>query len=162
MLSARPTLTPAESIATLKRTARPFPTTGSDNGTSDPNPVQQCRTPDGTDQLQCYCITGLCGAGMLDIGAAVMDAAQGVTLARAADQLLDFGERSYPNLFPLRTTTQSSGPFLYRHYPATGLYLGVAVQSDSAYVLGGVYVMGGAWGNAPTFVGRLADFITPR
>lgn len=162
VLSARPTLTPAEAIATIKRTTRPFPTTGSDNGASDPNPVQQCRTPDGTDQLQCYCLTGLCGAGMLDIGAAVMDAAQGVTLARAADQLLDFGERSYPNLFPVRATTQASGPFLYRHYPATGLYLGVAVQSDSAYVLGGVYVLGGAWGDTPTFVGRLTDFITPR
>lgn len=162
MLSARPSLTPAESLATLQRTARPFPTTGSDNGPSDPAPVQQCRAPDGTDQLQCYCVTGLCGAGMLDIAAAVMDAAQGVTLARAAQQLLDFGEQAYPDLFPVRASTLTSGPFLYRHYPSTGLYLGVVVQSDSAYVLGGVYVMGGAWGGSPTFVGRLTDFITPR
>jgi serine protease len=162
MLSARPALTPAEAIATLKRTARPFPTSGSDNGASDPTPVQQCRAPDGTDQLQCYCVTGLCGAGMLDIGAAVMDAAQGVTLASAAQQLLDFGESRYPHLFPVRATTLSSGPFLYRHYPTTGLYLGVAVQSDSTYLLGGVYLLGGAWGNTPSFVGRLTDFITPR
>ena len=162
MLSARPTLTPAESIATLQRTARPFPTSGSDNGPDDPVPVQQCRAPDGQDQLQCYCVTGLCGAGMLDIGAAVMDAAQGVPLASSAQQLLDFGEQAYPALFPGRAGTQAWGPFLYRHYPATGLYLGVSVRSDSAYVLGGVYLMGGAWGPAPAFVGLLSDYITPR
>jgi serine protease len=162
MLSARPSLTPAEAIATLKRTARPFPTTGSDNGSSDPSPVLQCRAPDGTDQLQCYCTTSLCGAGMLDIGAAVLDASQGVPLASAANQLLDFGERNHPTLFPARAATQTFGPFLYRFYPSTGLYLGVAVQSDSAYVLNGVYVQGGAWGNSPAFVGRLTDYITPR
>jgi serine protease len=70
MLSARPSLTAGEIISTLKGTARPFPTTGADNGT-DPTPVTACHAPDGTDQLQCYCSTGLCGAGMLDAAAAV-------------------------------------------------------------------------------------------
>ncbi|MFM7705045.1 MAG: PKD domain-containing protein, partial [Rubrivivax sp.] len=37
--------------------------------------VQACRAPDGTDQLQCYCTTALCGAGMLDAAAAVAAAA---------------------------------------------------------------------------------------
>jgi serine protease len=71
MLSARPQLTPAEVISTIKRTARAFPTLGGDNGPDDPTPVGQCRAPDGTDQFQCYCTTALCGAGMLDSGAAV-------------------------------------------------------------------------------------------
>ena len=70
MLSVQPSLTTAEIISALKRTARPFPTTGADNG-SDPAPVPVCRAPDGTDQLQCYCTTAFCGAGMLDAAAAV-------------------------------------------------------------------------------------------
>ncbi len=71
MYSAQPALTPAQARAALQSTARPFPTTGGDNG-SDPTPVQQCRAPSsGVDQLQCYCNTSFCGAGMLDAGRAV-------------------------------------------------------------------------------------------
>jgi serine protease len=80
MLAARPEMTPDEVRRILQATARPFPTTGADNGT-DPTPVVQCRPPDGTDQLQCYCTTALCGAGMLDAGLATQAAAQAV-LAR--------------------------------------------------------------------------------
>jgi serine protease len=161
MLSARPELSPDEVIAMLKRSARPFPTSGSENSPGEP-PVTQCRVPDGVDQLQCYCVTGLCGAGMLDIGAAVLEASLGVPLASAAAQLLDFGERNYPSLFPGHPVTSSTSPFIYRYYPATGLYLGVVVQSDSAYVLQGIYLLGGAWGNTPQYLGRVSDFIVPR
>ena len=162
MLSARPGLTPAHLIATIKRTARPFPTSGSDNGIDDPTPVPLCHAPEGTDQLQCYCVTGLCGAGMLDIAAAVLDTALGMPLATAADQVMDLGERLFPNHFPSHVATLSSGPFLYRYYPSTGIYLGVAVQSDSATVMGGVYVLGGPWGNNALYLGTLTDFVTPR
>lgn len=75
MLSVRPQLTPAQAKALLQSTARPFPTSGADNGPDDPSPVQACRAPDGTDQLQCYCTTALCGSGMLDAAAAVAAAA---------------------------------------------------------------------------------------
>jgi serine protease len=162
VLSARPEWTAAEVRAVLQRTARPFPTSGSTNGGVDPNPVPMCRAPDGTDQLQCYCSVGLCGAGMLDIGAAALEAVQGVPLARAATQLMDYGERRYPELFPGPAPDQTAGPFVYRHYPATGLYLGVAIQSDSRYELNGVYVMGGAYGPQPRHVGRLDSFIVPQ
>jgi serine protease len=72
MVSRRPGITPAQMTATIKSTARPFPTTGADNGPNDPTPVPSCTNlslagPSG----QCYCTTGLCGAGMLDAGAAV-------------------------------------------------------------------------------------------
>jgi serine protease len=71
MVSQQPTLTPGQLMNALKATARPFPTTGADNG-SDPTPVAQCQPPSSTvEQLQCYCTTALCGAGMLDAGAAV-------------------------------------------------------------------------------------------
>lgn len=71
MLSVQPGLSITETRMRLQGTARPFPTTGADNGT-DPTPVTQCVAPaSGVDQLQCYCSTRFCGAGMLDAGAAV-------------------------------------------------------------------------------------------
>jgi serine protease len=80
MLSVQPSLTPAQVRGLLQLTARPFPTTGSIN--SDGTPVPQCTAPQtvGTsqvDQLECYCTTSTCGAGMLDAGAAVLAASQG-------------------------------------------------------------------------------------
>lgn len=74
MLSAQPGLTPDELRARLQATARPFPTTGADPGTP------QCTAPrfdndgDPIDQLECYCTTQTCGAGMLDARAAVQAA----------------------------------------------------------------------------------------
>lgn len=71
MVSAQPALTPSQLRAAIQGTARPFPTSGADNG-SDPTPVTQCRAPSASvEQLQCYCNTSFCGAGMLDAGAAV-------------------------------------------------------------------------------------------
>jgi serine protease len=72
MLSVRPALSPSQLTALLQGSARPFPTSGADNGGE---PVPQCRPPDGSVQLQCYCTTSTCGAGMLDAGAAVVAAA---------------------------------------------------------------------------------------
>ena len=77
MLSIHPSLTPAQVRGLLQSTARPFPTTGSVN--SDGTAVAQCMAPQpiGTaqvDQLECYCTTSTCGAGMLDAGAAVQAA----------------------------------------------------------------------------------------
>ena len=72
MLSAQPSLTPTQVRTALQATARPFPTSGADNGPDDPSPVQQCTAPNSSVQhLQCYCNTTFCGAGMLDAGAAV-------------------------------------------------------------------------------------------
>jgi serine protease len=89
MLSGRPALTPAELKTALQASARPFPTTGADNGPSDPTPVPQCRAPGGADQLQCYCTTALCGAGMLDADAAVRAVDEGFAyIARVEGQPL--------------------------------------------------------------------------
>ena len=66
MLSANRTLTPAQLIAALKSSARPFPTSGAPAG------VTACRAPSSTPQDgECYCTTTTCGAGMLDASAAV-------------------------------------------------------------------------------------------
>ncbi len=73
MLSARPELQPADLRRLLQASARPFPKTGGDNGDGSVVPV--CQPPGDTDQLQCYCTTLTCGAGMLDAAAAVKAAA---------------------------------------------------------------------------------------
>lgn len=75
LISARSTLTPAQVMQILQATSRPFPTTGGDNG--DGTIVPPCNVPqfdasgNPVDQLQCYCTTYTCGAGMLDAGAAL-------------------------------------------------------------------------------------------
>lgn len=65
MLSVDPTLTPAALRQVLQATARPFPSTGADST------VTACRAPSSAEQLECYCTTTTCGAGMLDAAAAV-------------------------------------------------------------------------------------------
>ena len=73
MLSARPSLTPIQVKAALQASARPFPASGV---ADDPQsgPIQQCQAPSNIAQLQCYCTTTTCGAGMLDAGSAVATA----------------------------------------------------------------------------------------
>ena len=69
MLSRNPSLTPAQLRTTLQSTARAFPTTGAE---TPGETVPVCHAPvTGVEQLQCYCTTALCGAGMLDAAAAV-------------------------------------------------------------------------------------------
>ncbi|MCY7314896.1 MAG: S8 family serine peptidase [Rubrivivax sp.] len=69
MLSRQPALTPAQLRSTLQSTARPFPTSGAE---TPGETVPVCRAPNaGVAQLQCYCTTAFCGAGMLDASAAV-------------------------------------------------------------------------------------------
>jgi serine protease len=158
MLSARPELTPAEVRSALRRGARPFPTTGADNGT-DPTPVTPCVTPSFVDQLQCYCTTALCGAGMLDAAAAVRAAQSSPNAEENANRLFDFAERNYADYFSSVPFRGTYAPFVYRYYPATGIYLGVVVQEHPGYVLSGVYVMGGPFGGTPVYKGLVSDYI---
>ena len=82
----------------------------------------------------------------------------------AAEQLFDFAEPTYPAFFPAFVAgsppTQSAAPFRYRQYP-NGVYLGVVVSPAEGYILDGVYMMGGPFGDVPLYVGMLAEFITP-
>jgi serine protease len=81
MLSARPGLTPLQLKLLLQSSARSFPRVGAvaDEGMGS---VPECTQPtyDQTMspllQLQCYCSTGTCGAGMLNSYAAVLSAVQ--------------------------------------------------------------------------------------
>lgn len=86
MLSARPSLTPVDVRQVLQATARMFPLTGGSAG------VTRCLSPrsdafgNPIDQLECYCTTTTCGAGMLDAGAAVLAAATGRTVTAALSE----------------------------------------------------------------------------
>jgi len=69
MHAVNPQLTPVQLIARMKSTAMPFPAQ-SDNTPQPP----ACRASTGaTDKqdFECICTTSFCGAGMLDMGAAV-------------------------------------------------------------------------------------------
>ena len=86
--------------------------------------------------------------------------ATAVSTAEAARQLMDFAEGSiYASYFPGHPATQSLPPFLYRYYPSTGIYLGVAAGNDPNYP-DGVYVMGGEFGPDPKRVGAVTDYVT--
>lgn len=73
-LSVHPAMTPEEVEQLLQGTARPFPPLGSISGSST---VPECTLPQYSlrgmpiDQVECYCTTTTCGAGMLDAGAAL-------------------------------------------------------------------------------------------
>lgn len=71
--------------------------------------------------------------------------------AAQANALMDYGEQHYPAYFPQPAPTQAFDVYLYRYYPGTGLYLGVAASH--------VYVMGGTFGSVPVDVGLVSDFI---
>lgn len=68
-----------------------------------------------------------------------------------ASQLMNWAEVAYPQYFkPAGQPNQTSAPYIYRFYPDTGNYLGVA--GDKVAVLGPVS------GGAILEVGTLADF----
>jgi serine protease len=69
MFAAEPALTAGSLRSALMASARPFPSSGVP--ADDSGPIAACRAPNGVEQLQCYCTSSTCGAGLLDAGAAV-------------------------------------------------------------------------------------------
>ena len=65
MLSQNPVLTPAGVKAVLQASARPFPTSGGETLATT------CHAPGTATQIECYCTTSTCGAGMLSTAGAV-------------------------------------------------------------------------------------------
>ncbi len=73
LLSVRPELTPDQVRQALVSTARAFPTSG--GGSAGDTGPKACMAPNGTEQLECYCTTSTCGAGMMDVQAALRSVA---------------------------------------------------------------------------------------
>ena len=79
MRALNPRLTPSQLIARLKSSAAAFP------ATSDSTPAPPvCHTPTGKTDVQdaeCVCTTAVCGAGMLNAGAALIEAQRPAAVA---------------------------------------------------------------------------------
>ena len=88
MLSVNPTLTPAAVKVALQSSARPFPTRA-DVGTSVDEAIVACHVPDASSQLECFCTTLTCGAGMLDAAAAVRAVAPAPGVVEFYNSVLD-------------------------------------------------------------------------
>lgn len=96
MMATDSTLSPAQITSLLTSTARPFPTTGAQTASA---PVCQDPAAVGTSsQLECYCTTSTCGAGMVDANAAVR-----ATLAQRS------GSTPAPAPSPTPTTDSGGG-----------------------------------------------------
>jgi serine protease len=78
MLSVDPALTPTTVRQLLQSTARPFPASGAGTG------VGACQAPSAAEQLECYCSSTTCGAGMLDAAAAVTQVRAALALVPTA------------------------------------------------------------------------------
>lgn len=68
-----------------------------------------------------------------------------------ATNLMDWAEQAYPQYFPSHQQNQVYAPYIYRHYPETGAYLGV----DGQYVR----VLGPQFGLNILTVGVLSQFV---
>ena len=66
------------------------------------------------------------------------------------DLIFDYAEASAANLFPVGSTTASSGIYTYRYYPTTGNYLAVSN--------GQIYVLGPTWNNTIVNAGGVDTF----
>ncbi len=104
LLSAQPALSPSQVLAALQSTARPFPSTGAASN------VTQCHAPNGIDQLECYCTTTTCGAGMLDAGAALQSALASAGIVANITVLTSARAAGTPIDFSAATTAFSSPP----------------------------------------------------
>jgi hypothetical protein len=68
------------------------------------------------------------------------------------ETLFNWAENTFPELFPDHQITQTVDPWVFRYYPATGIYAGV--RNDE------VYVLGGPWGtDNPTLIDTLPSLL---
>lgn len=126
MRSANPRLTPVEIRRILQRTAQPFPVAGAQAE------VQSCKAPViGQEQLECYCTTSTCGAGMLNAYDAVSFAAD---LADANQPYRDSVERYNPERNQLQIAKVEVGAATYHNVVVSmGQLLSVGTQVARDY-----------------------------
>lgn len=85
-----------------------------------------------------------------------------ITPEAAAAKIFAFAEQYLGHLFNGGTPTIQAGPFAFRYYAPTGLYLGVVTVPGSPFLLNGVYVLGGEFGmdlNNPYYAGQASLFV---
>lgn len=87
------------------------------------------------------------------LGLAIMQSVH-ADIVSDGEQIMNDAQTVYRGLFPSNQTTQTFAPYRYRFYPSTGIYLGVN-QNDA-----GVYLLGGSFGDTPTYVDQTDKVIT--
>lgn len=69
--------------------------------------------------------------------------ATSVVISNAADCLFTWAERNYPSLFSPAATSLILGPYYYRYYSGTNIYLGVSTDNHVYYLdAGGLHDAG--------------------
>jgi hypothetical protein len=84
-----------------------------------------------------------------------------LSISSAATKLLDFAEKSFPEYFPDEQKDITGADFIYRYYPTTQIYIGIALISGP-FIQGNVYVVGPAFSNTldnPQNVGPITNYI---
>ena len=153
MMSANPSLTPAQVKAALKAGSRRFPTSGSDASTL------ACAAPSAADQLECYCTTTTCGAGLLDAAASVSLVTPGtVNYGNAdSDRVFNYLETRYPQFIaPSGAKSVADSGYYYRHYAGTSSYVGMA-GGNVYYLVPALNAPGDP--NPIKLLGSLADWL---
>ena len=92
---------------------------------------------------------------------------QKTTSIPSANEVMDWAQEYHSALFPGTPANQVSGPLVYRHYPASGYYLGVVnghpgIMGIGALVptyavLGVCYLLGGLLFGIATVARKRAD-----
>ncbi len=121
LLSVEPALQPAQIRSILQASSRRFPSTGADAGTL------ACSAPTAVEQLECYCTSSTCGAGLLDAAGAVLKVVQGSVNGMAADRVFNYLEATYAQyVSPMGAASNIGAGYYFRYYATTNSYLGTA------------------------------------
>jgi len=80
-------------------------------------------------------------------GTAVSDSA----VSQSAITLISLAEQVYPSLFGQATSWRSFEGFFYKYFANSGVYVGINGAD--------LYLMGGQFGNSPSYQGKIADAV---
>lgn len=120
---------------------------GCGGGEEMPRSVEQSKSPLASSKLQADGAT----SETPTLSAAPIQATQATQVPSvSATELFDWAEGAYPAYFPSHQKDQTLSPYIYRHYPETGNYLGLNGQT--------IVVLGPISGGAILEVGTLSGF----
>jgi len=120
MLSARPSLTPAQVRSFLQGTSRFFPARPANAAAPRCEPPKYDASSAPVDQLECHCTTATCGAGMLDAGAAVAAAQAGPQAADVIEYYNSSLDHYFVTWLPAEIAALDAGTAI-RGWTRTGL-----------------------------------------
>jgi serine protease len=152
MLSARPSLSPAQVRSFLQGTSRFFPARPATSAAPYCLPPQFDATGRPVEQLECHCTTSTCGAGMLDAGAAVAAAQRGAELANVIEYYHSALDHYFVTWLPSEIAALDAGTVI-RGWTRTGLAFRVWTTPEAGTAPECRYYIPPALGNSH-FYGR--------